>query len=631
MCGIGGIINFNHSDKISTSLYNMTNSMISRGPDDEGYVLFSDIEHTSFHGNDSNKKQFSHIKTSYDKNFKAGFGFRHLKIMDLSAENIQPMSDKTANFWIVFNGEIYNYKEIKNELESLGYIFFSDSDTEVVLKSYMAWKEKALQKFNGMFAFTIYDRSKNEVFCARDRIGIKPFYYTQHKNKFIFASTIKSILASKVIPPELSIIGLMDNFKYGTTQGPSTPFSNIYALKPAHYLTINLNNKQVSENNYWSIPTNTQNVNMSLSNACNLLEESLYKAVNYRLNSDNIKTGSFLSGGIDSSLITAFASKNNKNTKCFTLGFQQFKELDEVYQASEIAKKYNLEHIVKQANAKEFIKDINETVLAYEEPYHSISANYQLTKMAHQNNTTVILNGLGGDELFGGYDCYKKLSLWKKIRPFSSLANKLPPLNNKTKKFKEYTSYNNINEFYSHFFTVFSNNEIQELFETEKPITNSLTQYEENLKYTDDFEALSALNLSSYIGNHQTRAIDKTGMAFSIEGRLPFLDHNLIETAFSIPTKYKYNKGIQKYILKQVAKKHLPEAVMKMPKKGLGIPLKHWINNELLSFKNDHIQQLKERNLLSKFAIDKTLNSGNKNKIWQLVSTEIWLQHFFDH
>jgi len=253
--------------------------------------------------------------------------------------------------------------------------------------------------------------------------------------------------------------------------------------------------------------------------------------------------------------------------------------------------------------------------------------------MAHQNNTTVILNGLGGDELFGGYDCYQKLSLWKKIRPFSAIATKLPSFNNKIGKLKKYAGFQNINEFYSNFYTIFSDNEIQELFQTSKPISNSLKQYQENLKYTDDFEALSALNLSSYIGNHQTRAIDKTGMAFSIEGRLPFLDHTLIETAFSIPTKYKYkyNQGVQKYILKKVAEKHVPETVMKMPKKGLGIPLEHWMKNELLTFKNDHINQLKKRNLLSKSGIDKTLKSKNKHKIWQLVSTEIWLQLFFDH
>lgn len=630
MCGISGIVNLNTPQKISASLHEMTKTMANRGPDDEGYVLFTNDNFYSFFGDDSIVKSPEHITSSYAYNFSVGFGFRHLKIVDDSFNNKQPMSNETKTYWIVFNGEVYNYKEIREELKKLGHTFFSDTDTEVVLKSYIQWKSKALEKFNGMFSFTIYDSIENTIFCVRDRMGIKPFFYSKTNEQFIFGSTIKTILASKIVSPEISRKGLIDNFKYGTTQNPNTCFNAIFSLKPAHYLTINLNTNEFSEVRYWQIPANTQNQNLRFSDAYENLKEALSKAIKYRVET-NTNIGLFLSGGIDSSLTAAIASQYRKELNAFTLGFSNFNDMNEVSQASLIAKQYNLNHFIQDSNVDDYLKSIHLTTTAYEEPYHTISANYQLSKLANRNNTRVVLNGLGGDELFGGYDCYRKLKLWKTIRHFAPIASKVPETHIKLKKIKQFSSYKNSSAFYSHFYTIFSDQEIRELFQTETKIPDSLIQYTEKHHFSDDFEALSFLNLSSYISNHQTRALDRTTMENSMEGRLPFLDHNFIETAFSIPTKYKYKNGIQKFILKQIGNEFLPKEVLEMPKKGLSIPLKQWIKNELSDFTNDTLNQLKRRHFFSNETINSIVNSNNETKIWQLVSTEIWLQNFIDN
>lgn len=629
MCGISGIINFKHKQPIAKALHLMNNAMVSRGPDDEQYVMFSEEKSFNFYGNDSINKVSKHIESVYKNSFNLALGFRHLKIMDVSVENQQPMFDETGNFCIVFNGEVYNYKEIRNQLIGLGYIFITNSDTEVVLKSYIEWQEKALQKFNGMFSFAIYNSSKNKIFCARDRIGIKPFYYAKTNNKFVFASSIKAILASRIINPEINQYGLIENFKYGTTQRPLTPFKEILALKPAHFLTIDCNTHKIFEQQYWQIPVNSQKQHLSFKEAKEKLLFAIKKSINYRLTS-NVEVATFLSGGIDSSLITALASKQQKNIKAFTLGFKNFAKYDEVNQAKQTASLYNINHIIYQAKSNDFLNSIKESTLAYEEPYHSLSANYPLAKMVNSNNIKVVLNGLGGDELFGGYGCYKNLNTWKRIHKLSYLSSVIPSINNTTKKIKKYAKFKNINDYYNNFYTYFSNEELQKLFNFSGTIKNSLLQYQGNIIFNNEFDALSFFNISSYISNHQTRAIDKTGMAVSVEGRFPFLDHELIETAFTIPSKYKLKNGIQKYILKEIAKTYLPNEVMKMPKKGLEIPLQKWLPNELKDFSFDMLNSLKKRNYFSTKELDVIIKSKNEFKIWQLVSTEIWMQLFID-
>ncbi|TXD54287.1 MULTISPECIES: asparagine synthase (glutamine-hydrolyzing) [unclassified Polaribacter] len=631
MCGIAGIINFNQELEKATSLKKMTDSLRHRGPDDEGYMLYSNTS-SVFFGNDSLVKKTNHINTANNHHFKVGFGFRQLKIIDLTEKSHQPLTDISRKFWIIFNGELYNYKEIRHELEGLGHQFLSNSDTEVVLNSYKQWGKKALEKFNGMFAFAILDTHKNKVFIARDRIGIKPVYFHKNNAHFIFASTVQSIIKSTLYKPTINWEGLWQNFRFTTAQRPNTVFEDIFALEPAHHVTIYLNNNFVKKEKYWEIPTQTQDFSLSEKQSKNLIEESLYKAVNYRLIAD-VEVGSFMSGGIDSSLISVIASKRKPNIKILTLGFENLKKFNEVAYAQETAQLHHLNHIIKYADVKESFKNLKQSVIAYEEPYHSISANFILSEMAAKNKTTVVLSGLGGDELFGGYDVFKKISLWEQLRSHKKLIHLIPEIHQKIKKAKKIANCSNFGEYYSHYHTNFYDEEIENLFlnksfNTTSTLENLYTS--KNTAFTDTFEAMSFFHLKSYISNHQMRALDATTMAFSIEGRFPLLDHNFIEDSFKIPTKFKIKNNTQKYILKEIAKNHLSKNVLQMPKKGLAVPLKNWIENDLKDFVLETIKQLKNRNIFNNVAVHKILKSKNEAKIWQLVSTEIWLQNFID-
>jgi asparagine synthase (glutamine-hydrolysing) len=630
MCGIAGIIHFNEMQKNSTSLISMTESLKHRGPDDEGYLLHA--ENTShFFGDDSRDKLTRHIKTAENQNFKVGFGFRQLKIIDLSSNSHQPLTDVTGKFSIIFNGELYNYKEIKKELEGLGHSFFSSSDTEVILNAYKEWGKIALDKFNGMFAFAILNTLDKSVFIARDRLGIKPLYFHKNNAHFVFGSSVQSIIKSKLYTPEINWEGLWQNFRFTTAQRPNTVFQDIIALEPAHHLTINFQNGSITKERYWEIPTQIQDFSLTEKQSISLIEESLFKAINYRLIAD-VEVGSFLSGGIDSSLISVLASKTNPNIKTLTLGFKEFTYLDEVSQAKETAEKHHLNHIIKYANVTDSFTNLNQGVMAYEEPYFHIPANLMLAKMASENKTTVVLSGLGGDELFGGYDVFKKISLWEQLKNNQKLVNLLPDIHKKIVKGKLIANCKTIGEYYSHYYTSFFDYEINELFINNSFSTTSTIDqlYTNNATFTDTFEAISYFNLKSYISNHQMRALDATTMAYGIEGRFPFLDHTFIENAFKIPTKFKIKNNTQKYILKEIAKKYITKNTLQMSKKGLTLPLKSWVENDLKEFVFDTIQQLKNRKMFNNIAINTILKSKNETKIWQLVSTELWLQNFID-
>ena len=629
MCGIAGIINLTKPSPNSLELFAMTESMVNRGPDDEGYMLFNENS-IPFSGNDTILKKHQHISGATNHNFKVGFGFRQLKIIDLSNNSHQPMSDINQKYWIIFNGEIYNYKEIKSELISLGHQFFSDSDTEVILNSYKEWGKKALNKFNGMFAFSIFDSVKNELFIARDRMGIKPLYYYHTETKFIFGSTIKSIIDSKLYTPAINWEGLTQNFRFSIAQRPTTCFQNIKALEPAHYLKIDLNTNKIIKEQYWEIPTNTQDFSLTEKQSKELIEESLIKAVNYRLNAD-VEVGTFMSGGIDSTTISVIASKTTPLIKTLTLGFTEFKDFNEIKEATETATLNNLNHKITYTNASDILTNIDQIITTYEEPYFALSANFILAKIAANNNLKVVLNGLGGDELFGGYDVYNKLSLWNKLKTYKQFIKLLPNMHPKISKAIDISGYNTIGEFYTHYYTNYNDHSISKLFNQQiKSTQNTIADtYNPNfLSFTDNFEALNFYNLKSYISNHQMRTTDHCAMHFSFEGRFPMLDHNFIEASFKIPTKYKIKNNIQKYILKEVSKKYIAPSCLAMNKKGLSLPLKHWISNDLKDFTLDHIQKLKTRHIFNNNEIDQILTSNNAYKIWQLVSTELWIDKF---
>ncbi|WP_321470624.1 asparagine synthase (glutamine-hydrolyzing) [Halarcobacter sp.] len=641
MCGIVGII-ARKPRKISKNIFFANNQMYRRGPDDEGFILFNDNKIDVCYGIDTPMESFKdkqayypseNIKSTFGNSYNIAFAHRRLSIVDLSSHGHQPMCDESRQYWIIFNGEVYNFKEIRKELKEIGHKFVSNTDTEVVLKSFIQWKEKCLEKFNGDFAFSIYDIKRDEIFLARDRIGIKPLYYAFENETFIFASDIKTLIASKLYTPKINWEGLYHNFSFSMTPRPNTSFENVFSLKQGHYMLLDCKTLKSQIIEYWDIPIGIQNLSMTENEAVELLENELKKSIEYRLLAD-VDVGTFMSGGIDSTTISAIASEIHPNIKAFTLAFDKsISKYDELEEAKATANMHNMTHIISKLDADVVLNNIDNMVLGYEEPFFHLAANFAISEIVKNHGVKVVLNGLGGDELFAGYGVYQNLRIWKKLVKFNPLIMLIPDaLHPRVKTLKKYSKPKNIYEYYassySNYTDIEKNNIFRQSYNSLEEIANQYSKKDKS--FTDDFELLSYLDIKSYIGNHHVHRTDQFTMHFSLEGRFPFLDHNLIEKAFSIPSKYKLNKGIPKYVLRKVAQKYISPKCLSMQKKGFGLPLEHWINNQLKDLVYQNIESLKKRDIFLNSGIDFILKNGTSTQKWQLVMFELWYQKFIE-
>jgi asparagine synthase (glutamine-hydrolysing) len=641
MCGIAGIWTKKGEGALGSRVKSMCDSMHQRGPDDEGYVAFGAENYTTYaaslNGTDASGYpylKYTPIKDSLAQSSRLMLGFRRLSILDLSDKGHQPMSDKEGKFWLIFNGELYNYKELRDELKSHGYQFHSNSDTEVVLKSYMHWGEHAFTRFNGQYAMAIYREEEKQLVLVRDRIGIKPLYYYQNDEHLVFGSTIRSLIESGIYTPEIDEKGLQQNFVFAISQRPRTAFRKVVSLEPAHYLKIDLNTGAQKNVKYWDIPLGTQNYQLTEKKAIELLEEKLLKSVDYRLNAD-VEVGTFMSGGIDSTLISSMAGSMHKGIKAFTLGVDdKYGEFNEIEQAAANAKLNGLEHIVSIVKPDEIVNHLDAVVEGYEEPYHHLPVNFLISRLVHQNGIKVVLNGLGGDELFAGYDEYSKLARWERIKMLPKFGKLLPSgMHEKTDKLKKFSNISTIGEYYAHYYSSFEQQEINRLFE--RPTPNIMRTIEEvynpdNLEFSDDMEALSYYNMKSYIGSHHVRTIDQFTMQHSIEGRFPMLDHELVEFAFTVPGRLKIHNGKQKYILRKLAKKYIAPECLQMKKKGFSLPLKDFIDGSLHELVKDSLSDLRKRKLFQQEGLESIITKNDAAQIWHLVMTELWCRHYID-
>ena len=641
MCGIAGIISLNNvPSKLIPNINKMAEAMKNRGLDDEGYFV-KDVNNSSvFFGKDTekesinylNKRNILNIYQQFDNNVLLAFAHRRLKIVDLSPLAFQPMSCKNGKYHIIYNGEVYNYKEIRLDLQKKGYNFISNSDTEVILNSYIEWGKDFLHRLNGMFAFVILDEIENKVFIARDRVGIKPLFYTIQNNKFILASDIKTIIASGLYTPEVNFEGLYNNLTISVSPCAITSFKDIYWVEESQFIEINLSSGKIIKEKYWDIPTGVQNFNMKLDEAVDLLEEKLIKSIKFCLNAD-VQVGNFMSGGVDSTLITAISQKIVPDIKAFTLGFDG--ELDdEVSQAVENAKAIGANHLIKNTTKQEIFNSINDIVLCYEEPYPNLSPTYFLSKYVYENDVKVVLNGLGADELFYGYAHYTKYQTILNAKKFKPLINFCPNIHQKVKRLKQHVSYNNVGDFFAFTRANFKDYDLEKLIGKNKfnPITSFSTSYNLSNKSFDDFqEVLSYYDMKWFIGKHQTYRADQFLMRFSLEGRFPFLDHELIEAAATIPTTLKIKDNIMKFVLKKLAEKYMPYNTIHRPKKGFNTPITQLLDSVLKNISIEKLNNLKKREIFVPNEIDRLINnfSDNKQKIWQLAMTEMWFENFF--
>ncbi len=609
MCGIVGI---HKKDGFINNIFlkKSTDTLRHRGPDDEGYVLFNTKKksHKLFSGNDSIpliKRKYNKIAMfENEKNYNMGFGFRRLSIIDLSSKGHQPMNYN--NYWIIFNGEIFNYKEIKNELLAIGYKFKTHTDTEVILASYCEWGEKCVDRFNGQWAFCIYDMNKGILFCSRDRFGIIPFYYYSDNNNFIFASEIKALLEFPFIKKQPDEFLLFDFVLFGLKDHTEeTMYANIKQLRGGHNIVLDLKNNKFKIYKYYELKYNLDFGKYNHSHALKYaddIRELLIDSVKIRLRAD-VPIGSCLSGGLDSSSIVVIINKllkegaiNKKNIgnrqKTFTASYKN-SPIDESGYAREIIKQIKGESYFTYPDSNTLWKNLDNIFYHQDEPFGSTSiyAQWEVIRAASKK-VKVLLDGQGADEIFAGYPGYdsvffsqilkncnikdfinfiKSKIFLQKDKEIGSLILKsityLLSQNLKEKLFKISSNKNILN-------IVFKRNYVDNRYNIIK--NKFIPDLNKRLMYDETIHSLPQL----------LHFEDRNGMSFSVETRVPFIDHRLVDYLFQIPAVYKIHNGWRKWLLRLAMKDLLPEKILwRKDKIGFATPESKWLMNGNNKFK----------------------------------------------
>ena len=622
MCGIAGFVDFNGS-KIDISLLKQaTDSISHRGPDGEGHWLEDNI----------------------------GIGHRRLSIIDLSNHAAQPMVSKDQRYVISYNGEIYNFQELRTELENQNVSFHSQSDTEVVLNSLIHWGEDAILKFNGMFAFAFFDRKEKKLLLVRDRYGIKPLYFSLQNNFFAFASEQKAILANKKFNKSVNKEALLEYFTFQNIFTNKTLLNDIHLLPAGHVLEISSKNGKQKLKKYWDYHFRNSAEQLSKEEYLEELDRLFFQSVQRQLVSD-VELGSYLSGGMDSGSITAIASSNFPNLKTFTCGFDLSSAsgielaFDERNKAEMMSAKFKTEHYEMVLKAGDMERCLPQLAHHLEEPRVGQSyPNFYAAKLASKF-VKVVLSGAGGDELFGGYP-------WRYYRAADNLD------------FEDY-----VDKYYLYWQRLVSNSQLKEIF---KPIQkdvskvwtrdifrdvfathdNELEKAEDYINHSLYFEAKTFLHGLFVVE-------DKLSMAHSLETRVPFMDNDLVEFAMQCPVNLKLNnlKEVMrinendpgskkksffqktndgKQILRDMMSKYIPKDIVNAEKQGFSSPDASWFKGESIDFvksslinKNARIYEYLDHNSVKKL-INEHLDGKNNRRllIWSLLNVESWMKQY---
>lgn len=630
MCGIAGFIDFNGASS-EEDLDNMTHALEHRGPD--GFGTF--IQGTS--------------------GYKIGLGHRRLSILELSALGKQPMS--WNQFTIVFNGEIYNFSEVKTELEKAGHTFLSESDTEMILHAYGEWGVKCLDHFIGMFAFVIFDSETEEVFIARDRAGVKPLFFYHKNGLFLFASELKAFHRHPDFDKQINPRAVQAYLQYGSVPTPHCIFENCSKLQPGHYIRTSLKDFNYHPVQYWNVYDyyNKPKLDISPAEAKAETERLLKSACEYRMVAD-VPVGVFLSGGYDSTCVTALLQKDRSEAlRTFTISVPDI-GLDEAPYAKVIADRLQTNHTETECTAQDAIDLIAELPYFYDEPFADSSAipTTLVSKIAKQH-VTVALSADGGDEVFAGYNRYEMILKYgqklNKIPGFARKsmagvmdlvpANSIPVLKNKYNFAQRYEKTKSILRNTSDQNIMLS---VSELF-TEKQIDRLCIQpYERLATYFDSKELKNysplafaqAMDYQTYLLDDILQKVDRASMAVSLESREPLLDHRIIEYAAQLPDDFKFRDGSKKWLLKEIVHDYIPKQVMDRPKMGFAIPIESWLKTELRDLVETYLskQKIKETGLFNWPEIEKLKTdffNGRKEfgvKIWYLLSFMMWYERW---
>tara|TARA_R110002051_G_scaffold31371_2_gene71526 strand:+ start:9501 stop:11342 length:1842 start_codon:yes stop_codon:yes gene_type:complete len=569
------------------------------------------------------------------------FAHNRLSIIDLTDGANQPFVSSCGNFVIVFNGEVYNYKEIRKKLESK-YTFRTKSDTEVILYNYIDKKEKCLEDFIGMFAFTIYDLKNDTLFGARDRLGIKPFVYFKSEKQFAFASEIKTL---KELVSGLSINqnAINQYLRYLYVPSPNSIYQEIKKLEPAHYFYYKKGDLKITK--YWD-PIDFIGLNHEIKEGAILekLDYLLNDAVRLRMIAD-VELGSFLSGGIDSSTILYYMAKNShKPINTFTLGFSGADKYDETSDAKKMAAHFNTNHheIIIHPNVTDLLPKM---VHHFDEPFGNPTSIliHELTKET-KKYATVALAGDGGDEIFGGYPRYEAALLynkikfvprliWKALNPFFMLISEDISGNHKLRRVKTFVNSLSkpVDEMYEDWVAYFSINEINTLFKVQQDFDRVVLEVFNAIPTNDLIIKASITDLKTFLVNNLLAYGDAMSMANSFEVRLPLIDHRIIEFMTSISSDYRIKNGQTKYLMKKLLKGKVPDEIINKPKLGLNPPMGLWLKNDLNGFITTYLskESVEKRGMNYQFVSQllKEHNSGKRDRslyLWSLIVLEEW-------
>ncbi len=647
MCGINGIYNLNEAPVSLASLIKMNHSIRHRGPDDEGFTLINTQKNKTLGYSSGDtvaelRSLLPSLPAVTDSNL--AFGFRRLSIIDLSSDGHQPMHDPETGNCCMFNGEIYNYIELRRELQAAGYAFRTSSDTEVLLRAYHHWGTDFLSRLNGMFGFSIWDANKRELFCARDRLGIKPFHYYFNGHSFIWSSEIKAILASGLVPAEANndvIANFLLHSRYDTDE--QTFFRRILQLLPGHALRISASTG-LKMYRYWDIQPG--NCDLSPQAMTRTFYELFYDSVRLQMRSD-VPVGIALSGGLDSGSIAMVAEKLTGNSiNTFSVYYENNRRYDEREFIREILASGKFNPVFFSSDGNFPVDLIQRWIYFQDAPTVSASPfsayhNYQNIQTA---GVKVVLNGQGGDELLAGYPYFFKyffLSLLKN-RQYKNLLAELNFYRSKQKislhafgrllmmlTLRSYLPSSLMHQFEIH-------DKVNSKY-YDKSLLSVKSPEGSGIKFSDPFTQSLYSALTSTILPRLLHWEDRNSMAFSIESRVPFLDHRLVEFVFQLPGQMKINDAETKSVLRESMRGVLPEKVRtRQDKTGFATPTDEWTKDRLKPVILDmlHSRVFRERGIYNTTALlhdfDKNSGQFKNSEIWKIFTLELWFRNFMD-
>jgi len=617
MCGIGGKLDF-ESDPPAALGESMAACMPQRGPDQLGVYADGPV----------------------------CLAFRRLAILDLTDAGAQPMHADDGSATIVFNGEVYNYREIRDDLD--GYTFDSGTDTEVILAAYQEYGVDCLEHFRGMFAFAIWDHERERLFVARDRLGQKPLYYRYDDGTLLFGSTVQTLLSDSAVEAEPDLPAIREFLTYGYVPAPATGFADIATLEPGHYMLVDEDGMETER--YWSLSYRNQLEDDSPASLARRLRDELRESTRLRMRSD-VPVGLFLSGGIDSTIVAALMdSLTDRPVETYSIGFDET-AFDELEHARVVAEAYDTNHheFTVTTDSAAVLPDLVEE---FELPFGDPSAlpTYYVAQVA-SDDITVALNGDAGDENFAGYDRYRydrlaglagraPARLRERAR---DLAADLPAgLRKQTtvqhgRRFLRAAAGDDV-ERYAEFVCHALDDDLRGTW-VGPDAEDELATMREAFDRADGptrLDRLLSVDIETYLPDDLLVKADRATMAHSVEGRSPFLDHKLVEFAATVPAEYKRRDGEGKWLLKRAFEAEIPAEIRNKPKQGFGVPITEWFRGELRGFAREHLERLGQRDPFDRNALQGLLDehvAGRADhgfRLWDLVWLELWYEQFID-